>query len=134
MTRNQLNERDLTICQDARDGKTASEIARAYGLSPRRVQQILRERNVRNTRIRATGHISMSPISRVHAKIGQGVYDFRFHRHQRLTDAAEQIGWSAIKFRRVEQGLHDLTLLDMQDLADYLGTSPIELWSKYVEH
>ncbi len=134
MTRSEMKERDLTICQDARDGKTASEIARAYGLSPRRVQQILRERNIRNTRIRPTGHLQATPISRVHAKIGRAVYEHRFHRHQRLSDAAEQIGWSAIKLRRVEQGVHDLTLLDMQDLAEYLKTTAIELWSSYVEH
>jgi len=128
-----MNDRNMNICQDAIDGRPPAEIARAYGLSQRRVQQILRERNVRKTSIRPSGYLPMSPITRLHARIGKSVYDKRFERQQRLTEAAEEIGWSAIKLRRVEQGVHDITLLDLQDLVAYLDTTISKLWSEHVE-
>ena len=125
MTRNEY------IREDHKDGKDIGQIAREHGLSTRRIQQILKEMGIRNTRLKSS--TEANPISKLHAKIGIRTYNHRYDKFISVSDAAKMIGWSVQKLRRVEKGFVDITLLDMKDLALYLGVDPTELWRNDVD-
>lgn len=116
-------ERDNDICHDYKSTEI-SELARSYGLSPKRIKQILDEKNVER-RPRLTGEKRI--ISQVHSLIGLHLYSFREAKGLEALVAANQMGWSMIKLRRIEQGLQEIELLDLIDIATYTKTPVAQL-------
>lgn len=108
--------RNSHICEEYKDGKEVGDLARTYGLTERRTQQILRANGV-VLRPRTTG--DKKPISKLHAKIGLALYNYRFDHDIELYDAANDLGWSAIKVRKVEQGVGPIELLDLLDIKSF---------------
>lgn len=110
------NERDAFLCQDYQEGMEINELARSYGLSERRVSQILRANNiVRRPRVAA----DKKPLSAEHARIGLHLHKYRFERNLDPHTAATELGWSVIKLRKVEKGTTEVELLDLLDIAAY---------------
>jgi len=112
-------ERDNYICQDYQDGKQLHELARCYGLSEKRVSQILVENNIPR---RPRTLRNKKSLSRTHTRIGVHLYTFRHKMDVGVTDAANDLGWSVIKLRKVEQGTTEIELLDLLDIAAYTQT------------
>ena len=121
------NERDGFLCQDYLDGKEINELARSYGVSERRVSQILQSNNI-DRRPRAAK--DKKPLSAEHVRLGLQLYAYRFERGLDPFEAANELGWSAIKLRKVEQGTTEVELLDLLDIAAYTNLRIGELLEK----
>lgn len=121
------NERDQYVCQDYLDGKEIHELSRIYGLSERRISQILKANKI--TR-RPRNSVEKKALSREHARLGIHLYTFRFDRGIDLFDAADDLGWSAIKLRKIEKGTANVELLDLMDVAAYTEVKIGELLEK----
>jgi hypothetical protein len=108
------------------EGATAENLALSYGLSLSAIRLILRQNNVKKIdktpeqKARAliekkTANKSLSPV---HTKVGTRLAHFRmftFVADRALV--AKKLGWSIQKVASVEQGIYNLTLLDMMDLS-----------------
>ncbi|MCG7628947.1 hypothetical protein MHM88_14140 [Epibacterium sp. MM17-32] len=121
------NERDKYICQEYKEGGSIGELARTYGLTEERIGQILRENGVPR---RPRGVKEKRPLSALHSRIGLHLYNYRFDRGIELYPAAKDLGWSALKLRKVEKGVKEVELLDLLDIAAYTGTKVGELLEK----
>ncbi|NOD70158.1 hypothetical protein [Ruegeria sp. HKCCD7303] len=119
-------ERDTYICQDYSDGKEISELARSYGISDRRVAQILRANEVQ---LRPRTTEEKKPLSPLHVRLGMHLYNYRFNRGLEPYDAATEMGWSMLKVRKVEKGVTELELLELIDIAKYTQTTLDEILS-----
>lgn len=117
-------ERDSYLCQDYEDGKEIHELARSYGLSEKRISQILQAGGI-TRRPRVLNH--KKSLSREHTRIGIHLYTHRHRLDIGVTDAANDLGWSVIKLRKVEQGATEIELLDLLDIAAYTQTKASEL-------
>ncbi len=117
-------ERDTYICQDYSDGKEISELARSYGISDRRVAQILRANGVQ---LRPRSAEEKKPLSPLHARIGMHLYNYRFDRGFEPYSASMEMGWSMLKLRKVEKGVTELELLDLVDIAAFTGCKIVDL-------
>lgn len=111
--------RDEYIVQDYSDGKDIREISRSYGLSSKRVIQILDENEV-DRRPQRSG--TRGPLSEFHRRLGLHLYNFRYDKGLEPVDVANKLGWSIIKLRKVEQGTTELELLDILDVESYTKT------------
>lgn len=120
-------QRDDYLCQDYVSGTEIHELSRSYGISERRVSQILREHGVPR---RARLGFEKKPLSAEHARIGLHLHKFRFSRHRDPHTAANELGWSVIKLRKVEKGTTDVELLDLLDIAAYTEISIEKLLEK----
>lgn len=116
-------ERDTMIAEDYLDGRSMAEIEREYGLTSRRVFQILKARGVRAERPKRVRGDSVSPLSALHQTIGRRVYDFYFDKGMDRQHAADKLGVSSHLLRRMELGAYPLSLFDLQDLAGFMKVS-----------
>lgn len=116
-------ERDRCIREDyVQDRKEVQELARAYGLTTRRIQQIIVAGNIPLRKPRRG-----VPVSSGHERIGRLLYNYRFDRGISNLDAARDLGWSIIRLRNVERGLADITVTELIDISAYIGRSAAEL-------
>lgn len=111
--------RDNFLCQDYKDGKEINELARSYGLSERRISQILSHRNIPR---RPRPMAGKKALSQVHTRIGLHLYTYRFNKKLEAMEAADAIGWGVIKLRKVEKGVREVEILDLLDIAAYTQT------------
>jgi hypothetical protein len=109
-------QRDIYVGQDYREGKEIHELSRSYGLSERRISQILQIRGIPR---RPRTSSEKKALSRQHSRIGIHLYNFRFEHNIELFKAVEDLGWSGITIRKVEKGTKELELLDLMDIAAY---------------
>lgn len=112
MNKNQI------IAQEYLEGVPIAQIARQNQIGTRRVYQILDAEGIQ--RVRGATR-KQQPLSKLHQKIGQKLYDFWFDMGVERKDAANRLGWSTVKLRCVEIGEVDLTLFDLQDIAGYMN-------------
>lgn len=120
MTEN-LDYRNKCICEDYTDGKEIPELSRTYGITNKRVRQILNEHEIER---RTPKRGRYAPVlSRVHERIGLDLYHYRAERGIEAVDAANDLGWNVIKLQRVEAGQKELELLDIINLATFLETT-----------
>lgn len=63
------------------------------------------------------------PVSFVHCRIGVLVARHRSRRDQSITEFGLKVGLSRIRVAEVEAGSYDLTLAELQAVADELGKS-----------
>lgn len=119
--------RNEYVCQDYADGMEINELARTYGVSERRISQILVEHRVPR---RPKNPVDKKPVSAQHVRLGLYLYNFRFDRGTEPHEAANALGWSVIKLRKIEKGVTSVELLDLFDIAAYTETSYGELLEK----
>jgi len=116
-----ITTRNQNIIECYLAGQTATELARAFGLSEPRIRQIVaglkKGKQGRENR----------PVSDAHKRLGRKVYDHRFDRELSRRHVAEKLGWSLSKLANVEEGMVDPTLLDIQDLAAFMNINIGEL-------
>ena len=120
---NTTEQRNEDICLDY-ETKEINELARTYGLSSKRIKQILDEKHVER-RPPSVGERRI--ISTPHSKIGLHLFSFREQRELTPIQAANEIGWSMIKLRRTEQGLQEIELLDLLILLQYTRTNLVHI-------
>lgn len=114
-------ERDEMIVRDYLDHRGLVAICREHNIGDRRVFQILKAAGVKRRR-KNTGELT-KPLSQVHLRIGQSVYDHYFKRGMDRRMAANKLGMSSKCLRLIELGVYQLTLFDIQDLAGFIGKS-----------
>ena len=118
------SERDIFICQDYASGKEINELSRTYGLSERRVSQILTAADI--VRRPRKGREKQA-LSRLHARIGLHLYHYAKENGFDKRDVANDLEKTAIHVGKVYRGLVPLELLDLLDIAAYTQTSVAEL-------
>lgn len=119
-----IEERDARIqSRFLEQGHTAQRIAIDEGLSLVRVEQILKPVRGKPRAIAAEGEQSLSPR---HVRIGR-----KLSKHRQLVLGvdrpflADKLKWSSVKVSYVEKGTHNLTLVDLEQIAKILQ---IKLW------
>ena len=122
-------ERNKGIVEEYQDGREVAELAREYGVSARRIQQILKMNGVPIRQVRLADADRL-PISRVHERIGTKLTDYMWDNELQHNDVANKLGWNIMKLRRVQSGIMDLELLDLIDLASLVATSIDDLISQ----
>jgi hypothetical protein len=124
----EITQRDEFVCQDYHDGKDIHELSRTHGLSERRISQILKDRGIIR---RPRNSTQKKPLSREHARLGLYLYTFRLEKGFDVYDAANDLGWSRIKLRKIENGIKEVELLDLMDISAYTHTTIEELLGKF---
>lgn len=121
-----MEMRDLRIkVEYLVDKQEIAALARLHGMSEKRITQILQEQGV--TLRKRTRDNTHRPISRLHERIGLRLYDFRVENEISLDTASIDLQMSKIRLRRIEKGEQILDILDVQNIAAYLGTSVTKL-------
>lgn len=113
-------ERDQYIVQDYQAGQDLKTLSRSYGVTERRISQVLKEQGVAVKRRHR--EFEREPISSQHERIGRHLVDFRFEKDIDRREAANQLGWGYHKLRKVEEGVAELELLDLLDISTYTET------------
>ena len=109
------------------DRRSTTELARMYGMTERRVRQILEEQDVRiNQKSRIKSDTSQ-PISKLHIRIGQRLYDYRFTEGFELEEVSLSLNMTKVRIRKIEKGEQELELMDLQNIARYLGMTVSQL-------
>lgn len=117
-----MSQRDEMIIREYLEGRDMHALEREHGIQQRRIYQILRASGVTEKRVRKTDS-EKSPLSKVHKKIGNRVYEYYFSNDMSRRQAANQIGVSMNTLRNIELGRHRLDLFDLQDIASFLKTT-----------
>lgn len=102
--------------------KTVPEISRFFGVGERYIYQLI----AADPLIKKRGKVksrAKTPLSKVHESIGRHLYDYYFGRSFDRRLAANALNWNSLKLRNVEQGLFDLTLFDLLDIATFTRTT-----------
>lgn len=122
-------ERDEQICQRyINENISAKKLAQDYGLSEVRLRQILSKYGVK-AKDRVAPHREIGevdpPLSALHRKIGLRLVFFRtYTRKLDRPELSQLLGWAVQKTALVERGEFNLTLIDLQDIARALQTTP----------
>lgn len=118
--------RDAEIALGYLQGKSAARLGRDFKLSVPQIRRILAAQKVTRGE-----PISESENQRIvdtmHAKIGQRLYAYRWKRELEPGIVADLMGWSVKKLRSVEKGHSVLTLIDLAEVAQYMGTQMSDL-------
>lgn len=120
-------ERDNMIIEDYLNNRPMVEIRREYGLSERRIFQILSKYGVTVSRKRKEKGAPPRPLSGLHQSIGRRLYDYYFEAEMERPTVAEKLGVSVQVVRRMELGAHNLDLFELQDIAAFMKISVGEL-------
>lgn len=125
-------ERDSAIASDYAGGPvtaglSASKLASKYGLSVPQIRRILSSKEAKRHPNAPKPTAEDKVIDEAHQKLGNRLYAYRFKIMNDTGQAAELLGWSVKKLRGIEQGISEITLADLQDMAEYMKTSISEL-------
>lgn len=114
-------KRDRDICKDyLESGKSIDELTRLYGLSSRRIRQVL---DVGNIKLRPAARSNQLCLSGLHRRIGTHLYNYRFDLGREIGGVADDLSMSMIRVRQIERGIGKLELLEILDIASYTKTS-----------
>ncbi len=123
---NTNTERNNMIADDFVDGKSLEEISTAYGLKPRMVTIILREKGLKavDRKVKTNPRDRQRPKSKLHKSIGERLYDYYFiQKGMNRPQAAEALGVSAKALKGIETGSSVLPLTDLQNIAAFMKTT-----------
>lgn len=120
----------LVAAYNANPDTPRADLARRFGMTPQAVDRTLREAGVEKTgrRRRLAAH-ELRPISNLHAALGRLLEEeLKKTRPGSLTEHAHQseVG-SPMRLSALLAGLQDITLGELQRLAEYLRTTPAAL-------
>ena len=106
---------------------SVKSLARSYGLSDRRIMQILNGQGVEiRPRLK---RFEIEPISKQHERIGRSIADYVFDNEIDLYQASIAIGWNFSKLRKTIEGIIDIELLDLLDIASYTNRTVAQVIS-----
>jgi hypothetical protein len=108
-------------------GLPAPKLATKFGISIPQVRRILASLKVEKHPEAPKPTVEDKVIDPAHLKLGNRLYAYRFNLLNDTTQAAEALGWSIRKLRGIEQGFSEISLSDLQDMAEYMKTSVSEL-------
>ncbi len=108
-------------------GLPAAKLATKFGLSVPQIRRILAEKDAKRSPDAPKPTAADKVIDPIHLKLGNRLYAYRFQLLNDTSQAAEAMGWSVKKLRGVEQGVSEISLNDLQDMAEYMKTSISEL-------
>lgn len=108
-------------------GLSASKLGTKFGLSIPQVRRILASQSAKKHPEAPKPSAEDKVIDESHRKLGNRLYAYRFVLLNDTTQAGEALGWSTKKLRSIEQGHSEITLADLQDMAEYMKTSISEL-------
>lgn len=125
-------ERDLEIVKMYAGSATqpsmpASKLSTKFGLSIPTVRRILAEHKAVKDKDAPKPTPDDKVIDPLHRKLGNKLYHYRFKLLRDPAQAADALGWSVKKLRGIEQGTSEITLCDLQDMAEYMQTSISEM-------
>jgi hypothetical protein len=127
MSKQAQQDRDQYIIQDYKAQTSVKSLARSYGLTDRRIMQILQGNNVEIRR--RPKRFEKSPISKQHERIGRSIADYMFDNEVDLYEASNALGWSFSKLRKTIEGITDIELLDLMDIASYTERTVAQVMS-----
>lgn len=119
-------ERDSEIALGYLQNASAPQLARKHKLSIPQIRRILKEQKVCRGGVIVQSETSKA-IDPTHIRLGLRLYNYRFRKCVDVSIAAQLIGWSARKLRSIEQGKTVVTVIDLQEMATYMQTTPSEL-------
>jgi hypothetical protein len=108
-------------------GLSAPKIATKFGLSVPQIRRILSDQDAKRSPDAPKPSTEDRVIDPIHLKLGNRLYAHRFQALNDTSQAAEAMGWSVKKLRGIEQGMSEISLSDLQDMAEYMKTSISEL-------
>lgn len=108
-------------------GLTAPKLAVKFGLSVPQIRRILAIQDAKRHPDAPKPTAEDRVIDPAHLKLGNRLYAYRFQILNDPGQAAEALGWSVKKLRGIEQGFSEISLSDLQDMAEYMKTSISEL-------
>jgi hypothetical protein len=127
MIKQAQQDRDQYIIQDYKAQTSVKSLARSYGLSDRRIMQILNGQGVEiRPRLK---RFEIEPISKQHERIGRSIADYVFDNEIDLYQASIAIGWNFSKLRKTIEGIIDIELLDLLDIASYTNRTVAQVIS-----
>jgi hypothetical protein len=127
MSKQAQQDRDQYIIQDYKAQTSVKSLARSYGLTDRRIMQILQGNNVEiRPRLK---RFEIEPISKQHERIGRSIADYMFDNEVDLYQASNALGWSYGKLRKTIEGITDIELLDLMDIASYTERTVAQVMS-----
>jgi hypothetical protein len=127
MIKQAQEDRDQYIIQDYKAQTSVKSLARSYGLSDRRIMQILNGQGVEiRPRLK---RFEIEPISKQHERIGRFIADYVFDNEIDLYQASIAIGWNFSKLRKTFEGIIDIELLDLLDIASYTNRTVAQVIS-----
>jgi hypothetical protein len=127
MIKQAQQDRDQYIIQDYKAQTSVKSLARSYGLSDRRIMQILNGQGVEiRPRLK---RFEIEPISKQHERIGRFIADYVFDNEIDLYQASIAIGWNFSKLRKTIEGIIDIELLDLLDIASYTNRTVAQVIS-----
>lgn len=106
---------------------SASKLAMKFGLSIPQIRRILASQKAVKNPDAPKPSAEDKVIDEHHRKLGNRLYAYRFQALNDAVQASDALGWSAKKLRGIEQGHSEITLSDLQDMAEYMKTSISEL-------
>jgi hypothetical protein len=127
MSKQAQQDRDQYIIQDYKAQTSVKSLARSNGLTDRRIMQIL---NGHGVEIRPRPkRFEIEPISKQHERIGRSIADYMFDNEVDLYEASNALGWSFSKLRKTIEGITDIELLDLIDIASYTNRTVAQVMS-----
>lgn len=105
----------------------APKLATKFGLSVPQIRRILADQKAKRDPDAPKPSGDDKIVDPAHRIIGHRLYSFRFQKLNDASQAAEAMGWSVKKLRGIEQGHSEVSLCDLQDMAEYMKTSISEL-------
>ncbi len=108
-------------------GLPATKLANKFGLSIPQVRRILSNLDAKRSPDAPKPTAEDKVVDPMHLKLGNRLYAYRFQLLNDTSQAAEAMGWSVKKLRGVEQGVSEISLNDLQDMAEYMKSSISEL-------
>lgn len=124
--------RDLDIAKlyagtTSEAGWSAAKLASKFGLSVPQIRRILAEQETKRNPLAPKPTADQKMVDAIHRTVGNRLYAYRFAKLNDTTQAADALGWSAKKLRSIEQGLSEISLSDLQDMAEYMKISISDL-------
>lgn len=123
-------ERDDKVCKlYGEDNLSAERVAEIVGISAASVRKIAANRKIKKKPGRKPpGSDEEKVHGPSHVKVGVRLHHFlHFVKPRTTPQAAEELGWSALKLSAIGKGHYDLSLTDITKLASYMGISASDL-------
>ncbi|KAK1583690.1 hypothetical protein Q3G72_026136 [Acer saccharum] len=108
-------------------GLPASKLAVKFGISVPQIRRILSDQKAVKHPEAPKPSSDDKVVDDAHRKLGNRLYFYRVTLLNDTIQAGESLGWSAKKLRSIEQGHSEISLADLQDMAEYMKTSISEL-------
>jgi hypothetical protein len=114
-----IKEQDRNLVEHYLSSGDVGEFCRANNIKERRYCQFLNSfpENPRRPRV---SKAQKKPLSKLHERLGRRLFECYQDAGLDRLMASNRLGWNPQVLRLVEQGLHDLTLFEILDMAAFM--------------